>query len=97
MQRLIVFNESTANLTVRLLLYSKLLLVEELKDAVHGQHEIEPSHAGTKDRLPSNPISNLIVKDKLANCPQQQCGINQFHSADTELTVDILVDAGSSQ
>lgn len=71
--------------------------MEKGQNIIHGQEQVHSSHAGTRNRLPRDAVSNLSVEDYFADSPQEQSGIDQLHRPHAELPIHVLVDAATTE
>lgn len=93
----IILYELTLHLFVGSLLQFKLLLMEEIQYAIHGQEKIYNPKNQANNWLPSNGRSNLRIKYKLSCRSEHQRKIYQFYSFHAEFSINILYDTRFSE
>lgn len=54
----IILNECIPNILIEFLLWFKFLIMQFLQNLIHRQEQISRPHTNTKNRLPSNTITN---------------------------------------
>jgi hypothetical protein len=77
---MVILYESTFHFLVGLFFGFEFLLMEEFKNIIDWQHQIYAANANADNRLPSNRVPNLRVKNQLSDCPQHKGKIHQLHS-----------------
>ncbi len=79
MKCVVVFNEMCLYRGIRLFFIFKFLFVENLKDCIHWQKDINHSNTDAYNGLRRGMLAYLWIENELSYSPQKKTNIKQLH------------------